>query len=175
MGIAKLFLAALAYGVVTVALFGDPAQPIGLATFWSDRLGIPYWRQVAAICVAISALVFALPRKGKIFDLLRWPIFTVLAVILPTLSVGIYADRIRHQGILVLVPDSVDENSFFKSIRKAPADFQSFLHTAAIKDCKPYAWSYRRLAFYEVPPNVAVNVLPLAWINRCGIVRSDRY
>ena len=168
----RLLLAALAYGVVTAVLFGGPFQPIGLATIWSDRLGIPHWRMIAALGVFVSALVCAMPLRNTINFTVRLPIFVILAVLLPTVIVGLYADRIRHHVVLALEPDEIEEHSFFASIRMAPADFQDFLHTAVLKDCTPYAWSYRSLRFYRLSPNVGVNVLPSQWIERCAIQRT---
>lgn len=168
----KLLLTALAYIVVTVVLFGDPFQPIALATFWSGRLGAPYWQGIAIISFAAAGLIFMRPARDAIPALLRPAIFLILAVLLPTMTVGLYADGIRHREVLAFEPDEVEEHSFFRSIREAPADFQFFLHTAALKGCTPYAWSYRKIAFYVLPPNIAVNVLPQQWIKRCGIVRN---
>ena len=165
----KLLLAALTYGVVTVVLFGSPFQPISLATMWSDRLGVPYWRVIAVLCVIVSALVFAAPLKYAINPLFRPVAFVILAVVLPTLTVGLYADSIRHSAVLAFGADEVEEHSFFASIREAPSELQFFLHTAALKDCVPYAWSYRYLAFYNLRPSAAVNVLPPSWIKRCDI------
>ena len=169
--IVKLLLTALAYGVAAVALFGDPLQPIALATFWSDRLGVPNWRSSAILGGIVSALVFALPLRNTIIPVLRPPLFVMFAVLVPTVMVGVYADRIRHHAVLAFGADEVVEHSFFASIRKAPADLQFFLHTAALKGCTPYAWSYRKLEFYALPPNVGVNVLPHQWIERCKIER----
>ncbi|AWN50994.1 hypothetical protein [Methylobacterium sp. 17Sr1-1] len=170
--IARLLLAALAYVVATAVLFGNPLQPIAFATFWSDRLGVPHWRVIALLCVAASALIFARPLKNTVTALLRPLVFVILAVLLPTAVVGLYADGIRHRAVLAFGADEVEEQSFFTSIREAPSEFQFFLHTVALKGCTPYAWSYRKMAFFVVPPNVGANVLPQHWITRCGIVRS---
>ena len=97
----------------------------------------------------------------------------ILAVLLPTVIVGHYADWIRRRAVHALGADEVEEHSIFASIRAAPEDFQFFLHTAALKDCTAYAWSYRTLSFYVLSPNVGINVLPRPWIERCGIVRID--
>jgi hypothetical protein len=41
-----------------------------------------------------------------------------------------------------------------------------------LKDCVPYAWSYRLMEFYQLPSDVAVNVLPQDWLERCSIQRT---
>lgn len=167
-------LSAVTYGAVTVLLFGDPLQPIALATSWSGRLGIPYWRVVALLCVTTSALIFVLPPRSTIPAVLRPPLFVLLAVLLPTVIVGLYADEIRHRATLALGADEVEERSIFASIREAPADFRFFLHTAALKDCTPFAWSYRTMSFYVLGPSVAGNVLPYSWVERCKLRSSNR-
>ena len=170
----KLFLSALAFGAVTVILFGNPFQALAVATFWSDRLGVPHWRVIAAVCVAASALIFARPLKSRISSVLRLPVFTILAVLLPTIIIGTYADSFRRRAVLSFGADEVEGHSFFVSIRHAPEEFQFFLHTAVLKDCAPYAWSYRTLSFYELRPNVAINVLPQRGIPKCGSTRRGR-
>lgn len=168
----KLFLTAIAYGIVTVMLFGNPFQPLALATVWSDRLGLPNWRVIAVLCVAASALILVPPLRSKITSTLRLPIFVILAVLLPTTIVGLYADSFRRRAVLSFGADEVQEHTFFTSIREAPEEFQFFLHTAVLKDCAAYAWSYRSLTFYKLPPNVEINVLPQRWITKCGLKRN---
>jgi hypothetical protein len=121
--IARLLLAALAYVLVTAVLFGNPLQPIAFATFWSDRLGVPHWRVIALLCVAASALIFARPLKNTVTALLRPLVFVILAVLLPTAVVGLYADGIRHRAVLAFGADEVEEQSFFTSIREAPSSW----------------------------------------------------
>jgi len=86
--------------------------------------------------------------------------------------VGAYAEYLRRVRVLEFAPDSYVEKPFFRSLQEVPNDFQFFLHAAALKHCKPYAWSYREMDFYELPPDAAVNVLPAEWIKRCAIKRS---
>lgn len=169
----RFLYATLAYVVAAAILFGDPMKPMGFALFWSGRLGASYWPSIALACVAISALVFVAPLRDFVAPALRTAVFVTLAVTLPTVTVGLYADFLRHRAVLAFGADAVEEQGFFASLRNAPADFQFFLHTAALKNCRPYAWSYRTMAFYALVPNVAVNVLPQDWIARCGITRDD--
>lgn len=168
----KLFLSALTFCVATTILFGNPLHALALATIWSDRLGLPYWRVIALVCLAASALIFAPPMRTRISPILRLPVFTILAVLLPTTIVGVYADSFRRRSVLAFGAEEVEEHSFFASIREAPAEFQFFLHAVALKNCVPYAWSYRTLSFYELRPNVAVNVLQQRSITHCGITRT---
>ncbi|WP_377848182.1 hypothetical protein [Bosea sp. UC22_33] len=170
----KIFLAVLAYTAVTVLLFGSVSQPLALAILWPDRLGLLLWSWIAVLCVVASAFIFAVPLQSPAASVFRLPMFVVLAIILPTTIVGLYADIERRRGVRAFEADEVEENSFFTSIREAPQEFQFFLHTAALKNCAAYAWSYRTQSFYHLPPDVAVNVLPHRWIAKCGIVRTER-
>ncbi|MGE8131818.1 hypothetical protein ACQKQD_33300 [Methylobacterium sp. NPDC080182] len=169
----KLLLAVVAYGMLTSALFGNPVQPIALTTIWADRLGIPFWRGIAALSVAAAVLVVTRLLRNVLPEICRPMALVILAILMPTMIVGLLADGIRHQAVLTFKADDVEEHSFFSSIRNAPSDLQFFLHTAALKDCKSYAWSYRRLKFYALPSRTAINVLPRAWIERCTIQIND--
>lgn len=166
-------LSVLAYCVFALMVFGDMLEPIGFMTIWSDRLSIPYWR-VAVVCsFVIAAVLFFVASQLRLKLPYRVLIFVVVGISLSVLSVGMYVDRIRHEKILEFNADVAIENSFFRSIREAPTEFQFFLHAAALKNCTPYAWSYRLMEFYELKPNVAINVLPDEWLKRCGIRRSE--
>lgn len=50
--------------------------------------------------------------------------------------------------------------------------FQFSPHGAMLKDCVIYNWSFRRLEFYEIGNNRAVNVMPRTWITACDIKRT---
>lgn len=173
--VAKLLLPAFVYVAVTAILFGDPVQPIFLATVWANRLGIPYWRAAAILCVAISALVLVKPLSNSIPREIRPSVFVALAIVLPTIFVGACAEITRNYITYSFKPDAFKEHVIFSSIRYAPEEFQLFLHAAALKNCKAYAWSYRTLSFYELHSDVASNVLPNSWIKRCKITRESHF
>ncbi len=90
----KLWLAALSYLTLTVLIFGDPLQPIGLATRWADRLGIPFWRVIAVISVVASTLVVMKFPRNMIPAVFRPTAFVVLGILMPTIIVGLIADSI---------------------------------------------------------------------------------
>jgi hypothetical protein len=98
--------------------------------------------------------------------------FTLISVSLSGLFVGTYAEHRRDIVVEAFAPDEQLPASFFTSLRNAPREFQFFLHGPALKNCQPYAWSYRTMSFYELPPNVAANVLPKIWIEKCNIQRT---
>ena len=167
-------LAMLVYVIVTAVLFGGPLHPIALATMWSNRLGAPYWPLIALLMIAASALVFIGSRRSGFDAELRLPIFVALAVILPTVTVGIYADWLRSAAIRAFEPDEVVDHSFLQSLHESPREFQSFLHSAVLKECTPYTWSYRTMSFHVMSPNIGANVLPRPWIERCNIRRNTK-
>jgi hypothetical protein len=166
-------LSFIAYFVFAYTLFGDILAPLGLMTLWHDRLGAPYWKAIIAGCFLIAAMCFFVASRLRFALPFRILIFAIVGVSLSVFSVGTYADRVRHQKIVEFNADISFENSFFRSIREAPDEFQFYLHAAALKNCRPYAWSYREMAFYELKPDVAVNVLPDEWVKRCSIHRSS--
>lgn len=96
---------------------------------------------LAALGVAASTLVVSRPVRDAIPDALRPSVFVILAIRLPNALVGLNADRVRHRAVLAFDADEVEERSSFASVSEAPTDFQFFLHTAALKNGKPYAWS----------------------------------
>jgi hypothetical protein len=162
-----------AYAAVALLLYGSIFAPLALAIFWSDRLGAPNWQVLAAAGIALSALMLTRPLKTYINPLLRLPFFVAASLTLSTLFVGAYADSKRHEAVLAFAADQIMEHSFFQSIRRAPQEGQFYLHTAALKHCVPYAWSYREMTFHELVPNVAANVLPQNWLDMCSIRRQN--
>ncbi len=162
-----LVLSILAYCLLAFIAFGDALAPLGVL-FWSDRLGMPFWKLFLLGSALLSAGVFVVPI-GRLYKL---PVFVMLTMTLSIVSVGFYADQVRRELSVEFAPDAIFDHSFFRSIREAPREFQFYLHAAALKNCVPYGWSYRTMDFYELPPNVAVNVLPHDWLERCKIRRT---
>ncbi len=167
---ATILIALGSYLLVSGLLFGE-ASPLSLAFFFpSSRLGLPYWKEFATFLAAILALFLLNPlRRYSISIIFRLPVFVALSLLLPTLFIGVYADWKRSEFIHQFKTDHLDEHSFFRSIREVPVGGQFYLHAAALKQCVPYAWSYREMAFYELRPHVAINVLPQGWLEMCGI------
>lgn len=167
-----VWLSIVAYGAFAYWVFGDIAEPIGFMTMWSDRLSAPYWKALVAGSFTVAAILFLSASKLGLILPYRVLLFAIAGVYLSVLSVGTYVDRLRHEKIVAFNADIVLENSFTRSVQEAPVEWQFFLHAAALKNCTPYAWSYRLMEFYELKPNVAINVLPDEWLKRCDIRRS---
>lgn len=162
-------LTILAYCAVALLAFGDVIAPLSLLFMWPDRLGAPLWLLIALGSVLLAAAIFMVPRRWSVSLTYKIPAFVALAMAIATTSVGIYANTLRQERILAFKADASIDHSFFRSIREAPREFQFYLHAAALKDCVPYAWSYRTMDFYELPTGVAVNVLPAEWLKHCSI------
>ncbi|KFC74585.1 hypothetical protein FG93_01171 [Bosea sp. LC85] len=167
---ATISIALGSYLLVSGLLFGETSPLLFAFFFPSSRLGLPYWKEFATFLVAIVGLSLLNPlRRYSLPIIFRLPIFVALSLLLPTLFIGAYADWERSKLIHQFKADHLDDHSFFRSIREAPAGAQFYLHAAALKGCVPYAWSYREMAFYKLRPNVAINVLPRGWREMCGI------
>lgn len=172
MQLAKLSLLVLTYCVLAFLFFGSPIQPVGFVTlyhhlFWENwRLGV-----IAAMLPALlisSSYVFPNLRP----NVLRPAVFMASWMLICVVPTGLYADWVRKKAIVEFDPDSELQHSFFRSLHEVPADFQFYVHTAILKNCVPYLWSYRSMTFKEFRnPNVAVNVLPPSWLEQCNIKR----
>lgn len=165
----KLLLSiSIPYSILSLILFGGLFDP----AFWLigglDRLGAQFWALLVIVSVALAAAV-SVHLMARYELAYRCAAFVAIAMLLSVLSVGVYADGIRRQTIAEFRPDASFQHSFFRSLHEAPKEFQFYLHAGALKDCVPYAWSYRSMNFYRLPDNVAANVIPGAWQKRCGI------
>lgn len=161
-------LVCITYAVIAVFAFGDLFKPIALATFWSDKLGVPNWGWIVFACFAAGGLGFLIPAR---FSFVRGPFFVTVALLGSLLAVGSYVDHLRSNALDDFGADRLIQHSFLESVRYAPEEFQFFLHAAAMKDCVPYAWSYSTMSLYRVPPKVAINVMPAKWLAECSIRR----
>lgn len=165
-------LCILAYVLTSTLLFGGPFHGLGFLTFWRDRLGLVYWPAVIPFGIVLATITTKVAVRYGMPRLFTPATFISISMVCAAVFIGIWADYQRDRIIGRFGPDTEIRSSIFASFRNAPRDFQFFLHGAALKDCKPYAWSYRQMAFYELSPNVAANVLPVSWIEECNIRRT---
>lgn len=163
----NLFAPFLVYALVSLLLFGDVFAPLAFATVWSDRLGIASWRWIALCCAMLCAVVFFVLERWLPSRPIRLSLFVALTMVTATGAVGIYSDQVRQDRLAAFGADESIEHSFFRSIREAPRELQFYLHSAALKDCVAYGWSYRSMSFYRIPPTAAINVLPTLWLEQC--------
>lgn len=158
-----------AYVAIAIFSFGSVFKPIFLA-FQPERLGAPNWNWIVFICFAIASLSFLIPTRLRF---LRGPAFMIIGLGGSVLGVAAYADRLTAAGLEKFRGERQMRNSFIESLRRAPEEHQFFLHAAAMKDCVPYAWSYRTMNFYRVPLRAAINVMPGKWLMECSIDRKN--
>jgi hypothetical protein len=151
---------------VSWLLFDGVLRPIELLTIYNDRLASKYW--VGPLIIAV-VLGFVISRKA--IALLRVAIFVACSMTISVGLVWVIVGVIRAQEIRRVHPDLVQTHSFLKSLQDEPHEFQFFLHAAAWKDCRAYAWSYREMRFYELSAGVVQNVMP--WTSaKAGCPRS---
>lgn len=167
-------LTIMAYCLVALVAFGDILAPLGFLLLWGDRLGIPSYPLLVWGSLVLTSGIFLIPRRSYFPTLVKVPMFVALSLTVSTLLVGIYADKIRKERLAAFNADVSFQHSFFRSVREAPREFQFYLHAAALKNCVPYAWSYRTMSFYQLHRDVAVNVLPTEWLEHCSIRNSSR-
>ncbi len=156
-----------AYCLMAIIWCGDLLSPVADLLLWPDRLGIA-WRSWLLIIAVASTAVFLMPYSLRVTA----PLYVLTVMTLSVVSIAIYVDHLRASRLAEFAPDALIDHSFFRSIRIAPREDQFDLHAAALKRCTPYGWSYRMMDLYEIPPDAAVNVLPIEWTERCGIHRS---
>lgn len=172
----SLGLAVMVYVVIAWICFTGPVHPIFLYLKAGERADWVYWQAATVFAGMLGTVVLAilLAVAGRKLIVLFPAVF--LAVLLPAtvFFASFLLERERTSVIERFAPDRVMVNSLWQSLHQAPADYQFFLHAAALKDCQAYAWSYREMDFYPLRPDTAVNVLPRGWAEDCGIVRSNR-
>lgn len=158
-------LGGFTYVAIAAFAFGGVLKPLAFATSWSDRLGASHWLLIVLACFAIATCSFFIPPR---FSIARGPVFVAVGLGGSLLCVGAYVDHLRMEALKKFAADQQFQHSFLESVRKAPNDFQFFLHAAAMKNCVPYAWSYRTMSFYRIPASAAVNVMPEHWLAACA-------
>lgn len=164
-------LTVLTYIAMSVLLCGGPLMPIALLTFYRGHLGAPYWMGLVVAGAAIAAAASFAAGRRLATQRFALPMFLAVWMLLSAGLVCGYATALRAAEVARFKPDSYVASWFVSSLQNAPADFQFFVHAAAMKDCKPYAWSYSEMAFYELSPATVVNLeaFPREWLEPCGI------
>lgn len=122
--------------------------------------------------VLLIALIERLFLKKQISSQLSWALGINFSAFGAILIGGLVATTWRSIEVQRFSPDEYVSSSFYQSIRETPKEFQFFVHAAALKDCKPYIWSYSQMRFVHIRANTAVNVIPGEWVRQCDIVRS---
>lgn len=165
--------AVFTYTFMALIFFGGMLRPIGFATFWSDRLALTNWPLIVAFGTFLGLGFTAFLTVWGLKRRFALALFIVCAMSFSTIGLGCFVEFQRSEEIEKFAPDVLMRKSFFHSLRNAPRDLQFTLHAAALKDCVPYAWSYREMSFYVLPPNVVTNVLPHNWVQECNLGSSN--
>ena len=110
------------------------------------------WKSLilASLIIGASATRQALRRPGfELFHatLLKPAFYVVGSILVAVFLSGIAATTMRRVAILELAPDQVETTAFIGSLHLAGHEIVGHLHAVALKDCVPYAWSYRRMEF----------------------------
>ena len=155
------------YIAISTLAFGGLIQPITVS-FFAARLSAPYWPLIVLACLSMGLAALFLPSR---LSILRIPGFLTVSLFGSLFLVGIYVDHRRNQSFIAFHADHSFQRTFLQSVRDASSGLQLSIHGGAMKNCVPFGYSYRRMNFYRLPPNVAVNVLPRDWLARCRIVR----
>ncbi len=170
----SLVLAIISFGVFTTLFFSGFTRAISFAFFWNDRLDPEYWLGPAILGLILGGVTvktLMMSRKHWVSVLIP-AAFIGVTISSTVVLTGIYVELVRSKEFAQFDADSLVENSFLRSLREAPKEYQFFLHAAALKDCQAFAWSYRFMRFYRLSPNTAVNVIPKKWITKCGFVQN---
>ena len=162
----------LTYVVASTVLFGDPLGPVDALVIWSNRLNFQYWSGPLLIGLALGAVVSITTLRAR-WSALAVPLFILTSMATSVGSAVIQIDGARQREIAKFSPDRLFDNSFWRSLHERPREFQFYLHAGAMKNCVPYAWSYRTMSFYQLKPVAAINVLPNSWLEECNIVRAQ--
>ncbi|MBN9261117.1 MAG: hypothetical protein J0J14_09635 [Hyphomicrobium sp.] len=169
----QILLAGIAYVVTSQVLFDGWLKPIAIMDFWRDRVPPEYWSGPLAIGLIVGALV-ALILARTTLALVGPAVFIIVSMFTTVALTAMAVEKKRDEMTAQFKPDRLKKESFWRTIREAPADFQFFLHAAAMKQCVPYAWSYRRMDFYPLNAQTARNVIPPAWLIECGVAPPGR-
>lgn len=178
--VAVLTLAA--YLAASFLMFGDGLTPLVIgpgmfaAPFYSPALAAIGWVSgLAALAVSIVSVRFAISRGvSRIFLL---PLIVFFWITLSAMVAGAALESWKSREFHRFSADRKYVESVFIAYHLTFfSDRSQYVHGAAVKDCKPYIWSYGSMSFEAIEPNTAVNVLPREWVKECSIkIEYDRF
>lgn len=159
-------------GGPTLVFTATRAPWVGVGTLGGIHANHFHGPRVALSIGVVSALLatFAFRRVARARP---WAVpvgITALMTVAP-LALAAMTEARQARVSVAFWADAEVRALFPASLRAAPRAFRFFLHGAALKDCRPHAWSYRSMSDCALPPNLAVNVPQTGWATRCGIVR----
>jgi hypothetical protein len=171
-----------AFLAASFLVFGDGLTPIMLASglfvapfYWPVLAAVGWVSVLLALPVAILSARFAVSRG--IHQLATIPLTVFLWITFSALQAGAVLELWKSREFNQFPADKKYVESIFVAYHQAFfSDHWLYVHGAAVKDCKPYIWSYSAMSFVEIEPNTAVNVLPLEWIKECNLeIEYDKF
>ncbi len=172
-GIATL----LVFFWLSTGLFGNTWLPLaGFVWFLNETGGDPLKGHLGlAIAFGLScaclAILFARKRA------MNWayfaPGFMMVFVVATWAVLSVSLEVSRRAAVEKFEADAAFQHVVFWSYSQTLKPHVTYPHAAVLKDCRTYVWSYRKMAFYEIGPNISTNVLPRRWIESCGIEKTS--
>ncbi|NOU06572.1 MAG: hypothetical protein HOO99_10355 [Hyphomicrobiaceae bacterium] len=171
----RWIFAIVAYGLITFILWGDPFK---IVYGWRHPFNTAAWAPI--IVVAIVGLGLARYAIRKYDDSFRsispgyWSLLQPTMVVLSGVTWIWFVSLIgltyaQSFAIAKFNPDYVRAEPIRVSILNAPYVQFGDPHGVAVKDCKPYIWSFRQMGFVEVGDGLAINIIPEEWRKKCGM------
>ncbi len=171
--VAVLMLAA--YLTASFLMFGDGLTPIVIAPslfaapfYWPTLAAIAWASGLAALAISIWSARFAISQGvSKIFLL---PVIVFLWIVLSAVIAGAALELRKSNEFNKFDADRQHVESIFTAYHHTFfSDHFRYVHGFAIKDCRPYIWSYGLMSFEEIDPDTAVSILPREWVRECNI------
>ena len=102
----------------------------------------------------------------------RWAAITTTAIGTSAVLTSAFLTVSRNTIADKFGPDRIEKRSVFWSMQIGmpwSEPLNTHTHAIAMKDCKPFNWSWTRMSFLRLPHNIAINTVPSAWFEDCGI------
>ena len=162
----------IAFGITTSIVFGDPVRPF-LTLIFGPILstGLIYWVFLGFGILCFAGSVFCLGKRvTSVFW--RWATVTTTSIAASAIFAAAFLTVSRNLEIDSFKPDRIKKEPIMWSFRigmPLSEPINKRTHAIAMKDCKPFNWSWTRMSFLRLPHNIAINYLPSEWFVACGI------
>jgi hypothetical protein len=90
-----------------------------------------------------------------------WTIATLIFVIALLLVGEIQTSMAQGKAIVLGKFDCISIKSFWHSSHLANEEFKFQFHTTAMRNGKPYGWSFKTMNFFEIPENTFKDIGPI--------------
>ncbi len=172
-------LAGAACFAVSEALFGSwPALPLQGLLLVAGLFLAPtaiLWHLAFLLASAIGGWLIwrAVHRQRAVPNIQKPAIVLAGAMVFGWTLVAVVATASRHVAIIDLDPEHIETRTFLYSMHRRGKS--ALPQAAAVKDCAPYLWSWRRMAFVDVSQDRrARRMIPDDWLEGCGPAATER-